>query len=171
MKKGYVHIYTGDGKGKTTAALGLSLRAVCANKKVYFAQFMKGQDYAELDAHKYLPNFTLKQYGSKEFIIDKPTQNQIDLANEGLFEVSEILKSNEYDIVVLDELNMALYFNLFSIEKVLDILDNRNKSIEVIITGRRAPQELIDYADLVSEIKEVKHYYNQGVIARKGIEY
>ncbi len=171
MNKGYIQIYTGNGKGKTTAALGLSVRAVCANKSVFFAQFMKGQDYAELDAIKYLPNFKLKQYGSPNFIIKKASKKDIKLAKEGLKEVSDIIINGDYDIVVLDELNMAIYFELISVKEVIKLLDKKNIKTEIIITGRNAPVELIDYADLVSEIKEVKHYYNQGLIARKGIEY
>lgn len=168
--KGYIQIYTGNGKGKTTCALGLSLRAVCAGKKVFFGQFVKGMKYSELDAIKYLPGFKMKQYGRDCFIFNKPSQEDIDIAKEGLKEIENILKSEEYDIVVLDELNIAIHYNLVSVEEVIDILKNKNEKIEVIITGRYAREELINLADLVTEMKEVKHYYKKGVEARVGIE-
>ena len=147
--KGYIQIYTGNGKGKTTCALGLSLRAVCAGKKVFFGQFVKGMKYSELDAIKYLPGFKMKQYGRDCFIFNKPSQEDIDIAKEGLKEIENILKSEEYDIVVLDELNIAIHYNLVSVEAVIDILKNKNEKIEVIITGRYAKEELINLADLV----------------------
>ncbi|KGN01989.1 cobinamide adenolsyltransferase [Clostridium novyi A str. 4570] len=168
--KGYIQIYTGNGKGKTTCALGLSLRAVCAGKKVFFGQFVKGMKYSELDAIKYLPGFKMKQYGRDCFIFNKPSQEDIDIAKEGLKEIENILKSEEYDIVVLDELNIAIHYNLVSLEEIIDILKNKNEKIEVIITGRYAKEELINLADLVTEMKEVKHYYKKGVEARVGIE-
>lgn len=118
--KGYIQIYTGNGKGKTTCALGLSLRAVCAGQKVFFGQFVKGMKYSELDAIKYLPGFKMKQYGRDCFIFNKPSQEDIDIAKEGLKEIENILKSEEYDIVVLDELNIAIYYNLVSLEEVID---------------------------------------------------
>lgn len=168
--KGYVHVYTGDGKGKTTAALGLSLRAVCAGKSVYFGQFMKGMDYSELKAATYLPNFTIKQFGNTRFILNTATEEDIKLAAAGLIEIAKVLASGDYDVVVLDELNVALFYKLFTLKEVLDVINNRDKKVEVIITGRKAPQEIIALADLVTEMKEVKHYYNEGVMARKGIE-
>lgn len=170
MKKGYIQIYTGNGKGKTTAALGLSLRAICAGKKVFFGQFVKGMDYSELKAVNYLPNFTMKQFGRDAFIFNNPKEEDIELAREGLKEVKEVLNSGEYDVVVLDELNIALYYKLFTVEEVIELLDNRNPEIEVIITGRNADERLIEKADLVTEMKEIKHYYKQGVMAREGIE-
>ena len=168
--KGYVHVYTGDGKGKTTAALGLSVRAVCAGKKVFFGQFVKGMDYSELKSVEFLPNFTMEQFGRPEFIHGKPTQSDIDNAKKGLEKIEEVLNSKKYDVVVLDEANIALYYNLFSLDELLEILQNRPENIEVIITGRKAPEKLIEFADLVTEMKEIKHYYQNGVLARKGIE-
>ena len=171
MDKGYIQIYTGNGKGKTTAALGLSLRAVCAGKKVFFGQFVKGMEYSELTAPKYLPNFTLEQFGRNVFIFNKPKEEDIKFARKGLERIKEVLTSGEYDVVVLDELNIAIFYNLFKIEEVIEILDNRNESIEVIITGRNANEKLIDKADLVTEMKEIKHYFREGVPAREGIEF
>jgi len=170
MDKGQIHIYTGNGKGKTTAALGISLRAICAGKKVFFGQFIKGMDYSELKAVDYLPRFEIHQFGRDCFIYNKPTEEDILAAKEGLKICGEILKNKDYDMVVLDELNVALYYKLFSVEEVIKILKGRADNIEIIITGRYAPQELIDMADLVTEMKEIKHYYKKGISARKGIE-
>ena len=170
MEKGYIQVYTGNGKGKTTAALGLSLRAVCAGKKVYFAQFIKGMKYSELNAEKYLPGFTMKQYGSECFIYNEPDAEDIRLGNEGLKECAGILSSGDYDVVVLDEINIALYYKLFTVEEVIEVLDNRAAGVEVILTGRYAHEKIIEKADLVTEMKEIKHYYETGVEARVGIE-
>ena len=170
MDKGYIHVYTGNGKGKTTAALGLSVRGICAGKKVYFGQFVKGMKYSETKAVEYLPNFEIHQFGRNCFIEKDPTQEDIDVARKGLDRCREVLTSGKFDIVVLDELNIALYYKLFSIEEVLEILENKAPEIEVIITGRYAPKEIIEIGDLVTEMKEIKHYYEKGVMARKGIE-
>ncbi len=171
MEKGYVHVYTGNGKGKTTAALGLSVRAVCAGKKVFFGQFVKGLDYSELECVNFLPNLEIKQFGRGCFIYEEPTTEDIAAAKKGLDRFKEILSQGEYDIVVMDELSIALYYKLFSVEEVIDIIKNRKENIEVIITGRYAPDEIIEIADLVTEMKEVKHYYTKNVEARKGIEF
>ncbi len=170
MEKGCIHVYTGKGKGKTTAALGLSVRAICAGKSVYFGQFIKGMDYSELKAIDYLPNFTIEQYGRDCFIFNNPTDEDIKIACDGLEKIQDVLQDDIHDIVVLDELNVALYYKLFSIEDVLKVLDGRKRDKEIIITGRYAPSEILDLADLVTEMKEIKHYYKQGVKARKGIE-
>lgn len=170
--KSYVHVYTGNGKGKTTAALGLALRACGAGKKVFFAQFVKGKPYSEIEAiKKFLPQITIKQYGLDCFIYNEPTANDIKIAQKGFFEIEKIIQSKKYDILVLDEANIALYYKLFSLEKFIELIKSRPDNLEIIITGRYAPQELIDIADLVSEINEIKHYYTKGVEARKGIEY
>ena len=170
MKKGHIHVYTGNGKGKTTAALGLSVRSICAGKKVYFGQFIKGMDYSELKCVEYLPNLTIEQYGRDCFIHKDPEEEDIRIACEGLKKIEEVLKDDIHDIVVLDELNVALYYRLFSVEDVLKVLESRKMDKEIIITGRYAPDEIIEIADLVTEMKEVKHYYTQGVEARRGIE-
>lgn len=170
--RGFIHVYTGNGKGKTTAALGLALRAVGAGKKVFFAQFIKGKTYSEIEAiHKYLPDITIKQYGLGCFIIDNPTEADIQVARKGLAEVAEILKSGLYDVVILDEATIALYYQLFSADEFRKVLENKKYDTEVVVTGRYAPQELTEIADLVTEMKEVKHYYTRGIEARKGIEY
>ncbi len=170
MDKGYIHLYTGNGKGKTTAALGLSLRAVCAGKKVYVGQFVKGMKYSETKAEEYLPNFEMHQFGRNCFIYNEPTEEDIEVARDGLERCKEMLSKGEHDIVVLDELNIALYYKLFPVVEVIEMLENKAPKVEVIITGRYAPEELIEIADLVTEMKEIKHYYQKGVKAREGIE-
>lgn len=170
MNKGYIQVYTGNGKGKTTAALGISLRCLCAGNKVFFGQFMKGQNYSELKAPEYFPNLKMEQFGEATFIKGKPTADDIEAAKKGLRRMKEILTGGEYDIVVFDEINTALFFQLLEVDEVLELLDHKPEKTEVILTGRYAPQEIIDRADLVTEMKEIKHYYNAGVNARVGIE-
>ncbi|WP_213075130.1 cob(I)yrinic acid a,c-diamide adenosyltransferase [Fervidobacterium pennivorans] len=170
-QKGYIHVYTGNGKGKTTAAFGLALRAVCAGKKVYIGQFIKGMRYSELDAPKYLPNLVIEQYGRDCFIFNSLTEEDIKLARQGLEKIARIIKSGEYDVVVMDEVNVAVYYKLFQPADVVEILKNKPEHVEIILTGRYAPQEFIDIADLVTEMREIKHYYQKGVLAREGIEY
>jgi cob(I)alamin adenosyltransferase len=169
--KRYIQVYTGDGKGKTTAALGLSIRAAGHGLKTYIGQFMKGQHYGELTALRDNPCITIEQYGDIECIRrDQVTQKHMDQAEQGLIKARNAMLSGEYDLVVLDEINVTIWFGLLTAKQVLEFLDQRPESVEIILTGRNAPQEFIQYADLVSEIKEVKHYYNQGVLARDGIE-
>jgi cob(I)alamin adenosyltransferase len=170
--KGYIQLYTGNGKGKTTAAFGLSLRAVGAGKKVFFAQFVKGKTYSEIEAvAQFLPDITIRQYGRGCFIRKNPTQADIDAALSGLAEVTDIIRSGRYDVVVLDEANIALYYKLFTVEQLMDTMRQKQPETEIIVTGRYAPPELIEMADLVTEMKEIKHYYQSGVQARKGIEF
>jgi len=164
-----IQVYTGNGKGKTTAALGLALRASGAGLKVYIAQFCKGQDCGELRALKKLKNIKLEQFGRSCFIT-KPTPKDIYLARSGLKKVNQVIKNDSYNIVILDEITVALKLKLISLKDVLALLKNTPKNIELVLTGRHAPSALIKAADLVSEIKEAKHYYNKGIRARKGIE-
>lgn len=170
--KGYIHVYTGNGKGKTTAALGLALRAVGAGKKVYFAQFVKGKIYSEIAAiNRYIPEITVKQYGRGCFIVNEPTSEDIQAAKEGLEEASVVIRSGQYDVVILDEATIALHYKLFSVEELIAVLQEKPEETEIVITGRYAPGELIEIADLATEMKEIKHYYTKGIPARKGIEY
>ncbi|MCR2044761.1 cob(I)yrinic acid a,c-diamide adenosyltransferase [Anaerosalibacter massiliensis] len=171
MENSYVHIYTGNGKGKTTASLGLSVRAALAGKKVFFGQFIKGMDYSELRIPNYIPNIEIHQFGRDCFIYNDPTDEDIKEARKGLNICKEVLKSGKYDLVVLDELNIALYYKLFTVDEAIEIIKNRKSSVEVVITGRYAPKELTELADLVTEMKEIKHYYTKGIMARKGIEF
>ncbi|WP_448535591.1 cob(I)yrinic acid a,c-diamide adenosyltransferase [Pseudothermotoga sp.] len=168
---GCVHVYTGNGKGKTTAALGLVLRALGHGMKVYVAQFLKGMDYGELHSLQRFENVTLERFGRPKFIHGKPDEEDARLAIRGLNRCREVVSSGEYDIVVMDEANIAVFLGLFNVQDLLDVVSKRHERTEVIITGRYAPQELIDMADLVTEMVEVKHYYSRGIQARKGIEY
>jgi cob(I)alamin adenosyltransferase len=170
MERGYVHVYTGNGKGKTTAALGISLRCVCAGKRVFFGQFIKDWEYSELKAEKLLPNFEIVQFGCGCFIDCDPGEKDLRAAREGLARCGRALQSGEYDLVVLDEVNVALFYGLFEVADVIEVLERREPGVEVVPTGRYAPQEIIDAADLVTEMREVKHYYREGVEARAGIE-
>jgi len=170
LEKGYIQVYTGNGKGKTTAALGVALRAVCAGNKVFFGQFMKGQDYSEKKAVKLLPGLTMEQFGGPCFINGTPTEKDISDAKAGLQRMREVLSSGEYDLVVFDEINTSLFFKLVTVDEVMAVLDLKPEKTEVILTGRYAPQEIIDRADLCTEMKEIKHYYNAGVDSRVGVE-
>ncbi len=170
-KKGYIQIYTGDGKGKTTAALGMAIRAAGHGTKTYIGQFMKGQHYGELTALCNHPYITIEQYGDVECVHrEEVTQKHMDQAHRGLELARRAMLSKKYDIIVLDEINVAVWFDLITTEEVLELLNHRPENVEVILTGRRAPEELIKIADLVSEVKEIKHYYTRGVKARNGIE-
>lgn len=171
LSRGYVQVYTGDGKGKTTAALGLALRASGHRLCTYIGQFMKGQRYGEMDALRDNPFITLEQYGQPRCIHrEEVTTEHISSAQRGLDRARKAMMSDRYDLIVLDEVNVSIWFGLLTVEDVLSFLDEKPKYVEVILTGRRAPQRLIDRADLVTEMLEVKHYYGRGVDARIGIE-
>ena len=173
LEKGLVQVYTGNGKGKTTAAFGLALRAIGRGLQVYVIQFIKGGfDYGELYVVDKLPNLTLKAFGRGKFVTEKPAgKEDVELAEEALALAEEVVKSGEYDIVILDEINVALNLKLIKTEKVLELIKNKPKHVELVLTGRYAPNEIIEAADLVTEMKEVKHPFNKGFQARKGIEY
>ncbi|RLC67008.1 MAG: cob(I)yrinic acid a,c-diamide adenosyltransferase [Chloroflexi bacterium] len=171
LSRGYVQVYTGDGKGKTTAALGLALRAAGHGLRTYVGQFMKGQHYGELEALRDCPCITIEQYGDVRCIRrEEVTSEHVTQARRGLERAREAMLSGEYDVVVLDEVNVTIWFGLLSTEEVLALLDQRTDSVEAVLTGRRAPPELVERADLVTEMREVKHYYQRGVAARKGVE-
>ncbi len=171
QEDGYFQVYTGEGKGKTTAALGLALRASGRGLPVYIGQFMKGQDYGELHALPKLPGVTHEQYGDPGWVYKgKITEAQRARAHEGLARAREALYSGKYRIVILDEINMAVWFELISLEEALELVEKRPRKVELIFTGRRADPQVLEQADLVTEMREVKHYYSQGVPARKGIE-
>jgi cob(I)alamin adenosyltransferase len=169
--KGYVHVYTGEGKGKTTAALGLALRAAGAGRRVFIAQFVKGGRYSELNALKRLDDLiTVEQFGLGRFINGGPAESDVEAARRGLKKMKDILASGEYSVVILDEANIALYYKLFTVEELVDLVNGRAEGTELVITGRHAPPEILAKADLVTEMKAVKHYYRDGVKARVGIE-
>lgn len=170
MDKGYIHIYTGNGKGKTTAAFGLAIRAALSGKKVFIGQFVKDMEYNETKIVNYLDNIQIKQLGRGCFIYEDPEEIDKEIARKALNECGQYLASGQYDLVVLDEVNIALYYKLFEVGDLIEILKNKAEKTEVVLTGRYAPQELIDMADLVTEMVEVKHYYSQGVLSRDGID-
>ena len=172
--RGFVHCYTGDGKGKTTASLGLALRAAGHKKKVLIIQFMKGNiEYGELNGIKMLAPFvTIKQFGRESFVSkENPEQTDIDFAKKGLSFAAKEIKSGKFDIIILDEINVALDFKLISLESVVNIIKNKPEKLELILTGRYANEKIIELSDLVTEMKEIKHYYHKNVTGREGIEY
>lgn len=169
--KGYIHLYTGNGKGKTTAAIGLAVRAAGAGKQIYIAQFVKGMHYSELNSIAQLKGITLKQYGRNCFIEREPAPEDIEAAQNAFKDMAVIMAEKKYDLLILDEITIALYYKLISIDALLTLIKSKPAEMELILTGRRAPDELYDIADLITEMKEIKHYYNLGVEAREGIEY
>lgn len=173
MEQGRVQVYTGNGKGKTTAALGLALRAVGRGFKVCMVQFIKGGgEYGEHEAARRLaPLLTIHQTGRDNWIFkDKLDPEDIRVAQEALVLARQALTSGDYDLVILDEINGAVWFGLLSVEDILDLMAARPASVELVLTGRSADPRVIEAADLVTEMTEVKHYYQQGVPARIGIE-
>lgn len=173
MQKGLIQIYTGNGKGKTSAALGLALRAVGHGLKVLMIQFMKGNiNYGEIEASKRLsPNLVIKQTGRNTFVSKtNPDPIDIELAKKGLSLAKEEILSQRYDIVILDEVNVAVDYDLITLSDLLDLIDSKPDSVEIVLTGRNAKPEVIEKADLVTEMIEIKHYYHKGISARKGIE-
>ena len=172
LKNGLIHVYTGNGKGKTTAAIGLGLRAAGNGLKVHMIQFMKGRRYSELDALDMIPNFTVKQFGRDEFVSkENPEQIDIDLAQQGFDYAQEIINNSKYDVVILDEINVAVDYQLIPLQEVLTLIKEKPDNVELIFTGRYAHQEIVRYADLVSEILEIKHPYQEGIKSRKGIDW
>lgn len=170
-KSGYVHVYTGDGKGKTTAALGLAIRAAGAGWNVLLGQFAKGMAYSELAAlERYADRITIRQFGRTCFIGRQPEEADLDSAQLGLAECREAVLSGDYRLVVLDEANVAAALGLFPVDDLVSLIDLRPDPVELVITGRWAHRHVTDRADLVTEMREVKHDYHQGVFARTGIE-
>ncbi len=171
--RGIVMVITGDGKGKTTAALGQALRALGHGQKVCMIQFMKGRKYGEvLAAEQSLPGFTIHLCGLDSFVMrNNPAQVDIDLARAGLRLAKEAISSSQFDLVILDELNVAVDFKLVPLDEVLEILRDKPQKVTVVLTGRYAPQQLIDLADTVSEVREIKHHYSKGIKERAGIEF
>jgi len=172
-RRGFLQVYTGNGKGKTTASLGLAMRSIGHDHKVMMIQFMKGSNYGELtSAEKYLPSLNIEQYGLETFIdIENLSPQDVELAHKGLTRAREILIEGSYDVVILDEINVALDYNLVSLEQVMELINLRQPYVELIFTGRNAHEKIIEVADLVTEITLVKHYFYQGIKAREGIEF
>lgn len=166
---GLLQIYTGAGKGKTTAALGLALRARGAGLRVYVGQFAKGRECSEIAALERL-GVTVRQFGRPQFIHGPPGSADLEAARRGLDEARAVLAAGAFDLVVLDEACVALQCGLFPVNELLDALAGRAAGVEVVLTGRGAHPKLVECADLVTEMREVKHYYRNGIQARKGIE-
>lgn len=171
MRKGYIQVYTGNSKGKTTAALGLAVRAAGAGLKIYIAQFIKMKRCSE---HKILEklheHIIFKQYGTGFLRGKKPPKAALTAARKGLDEVRKVITSGEHDLVILDEINVALHYGLLDISDVLDLLEQKPSHVELVLTGRYADERIMDRADLVTEMREIKHYFDKGVKARVGIE-
>ncbi len=173
LQRGRVQLYTGNGKGKTTAALGLALRAVGHGLRVYVMQFLKGQTvYGELEtARRLAPELTIEQVGREAFVSPtRPAEEDLRLAREAFARARVLVTSGDYDLVILDELNCAVLFGMIPLSEVLALIAARPPRVELVLTGRGAPQELMDAADLVTEMREIKHYYHAGQEARQGIE-
>ena len=173
LEKGYIQIYTGNGKGKTTAALGQALRAAGRGLKTFIVQFMKNSPYGEIKILEQMPNWvTLEYYGNDSFVFSNKAAGETDIymAQQALHRARKAMSSNKYDIVIMDEVCVALFFALLKTQDVLSLLEEKPGNIELILTGRYCPPELIEKADLVTEMQEIKHYYQKGVAARKGIE-
>lgn len=170
---GLVQVYTGEGKGKTTAALGLAMRAWGHGLRICVIQFMKvGEEYGEILALRKIGGIDVYQFGSDHLIMEgEQSREDIDLATRGLNMAQDILGTHDYDILILDEINVALYFGLLKADEVIEMLNRRKEGTEVIMTGRNCPEELLEFADLVTIMKAEKHPYDSGVMARKGIEF
>lgn len=173
LEKGLIQVYTGNGKGKTSAAFGLALRAIGNGFKVFVIQFIKGGfDYGELHAIKSLPNLELRAFGRGKFISQTPPDKEdVKLAREGFELAKKVIEDGDFDIVILDEINVAMHLKLIKVSEVLDLIRNKPKHVELVLTGRNAPSEIVEIADLVTEMKEIKHPYASGAQPRKGIEY
>lgn len=172
MKQGYLQIYTGNGKGKTTAAMGLALRAAGAGLQVYIGQFVKDMKYSEVRLmEQVLPQITIELLGKGCFIDRPPEEGDRQAAQEGLDHVAQLMKSGQYDVMILDEISIAIVCGLIPEENVLALIDRRPQEMELVLTGRYMPSSLMEKADLITEMQEVRHYYTeQGVLARDGIE-
>ncbi|MFO7965752.1 MAG: cob(I)yrinic acid a,c-diamide adenosyltransferase [Desulfobacterales bacterium] len=169
--KGYVQVYTGNGKGKTTAALGSALRAAGAGMNVYIAQFMKWGDYSEIKAlQRFSDLITVEQYGLGKFIRGEPTPEEKAAAKQGFENIKTVVSRGRHDMVIIEEGNLAVQYDLIPIEELLLLIDRKPEHMEIIITGRNADPRLIEKADLVTEMKDIKHYFEMGVPARVGIE-
>ncbi len=171
LKRGYVHVYTGNGKGKTTAALGLALRASGAGLKVYIQQFAKNRYCGEIKSLRRLANVKVSQCGNRPFIRGKPKASDIECANAGWEKAKKKISSRRYDLVILDEINIAMNLGLVKAGDVKNLIKLKPKTVELVLTGRRCPAAIMKMADLVTEMREIRHPYRHGITGRHGIEY
>jgi len=172
MQEGYVHVITGNGKGKTTSALGLTLRAAGAGFQIFILQFTKKGDYSEIKAlDRFSDQVKVEQFGSGRFIGEKPSPEDIQGSHQGLARAREIISSDRYDLVILDEANVAVKLGLIGVQELVDLILRKPSRLELVITGRYASPQIINLADMVTECRALKHYMSKGVPARKGIEF
>ena len=170
--RGYIQVYTGDGKGKTTAALGLVIRAAGAGLKIFIGQFIKKGNFSEIAIlKKRFPEVKVKQFGTGCFVRGAPCEKEITAAQKGMKEMQKAVSSGKYGLVIADEICPAVKAGVVSLNQLIELINTRRPDTELVITGRNAPKEIIDLANLVTEMKEIKHYWHNGVKARKGIEY
>jgi len=171
MKKGRVVIFTGNGKGKTTAAIGMSIRAAGAGMKVFLGQFIKKGDYSEIKAlRRFSDLVTVEQFGLGRFTGKTPGPDDIRMARNGLKKVGQIIASRMYDMVILDEANVAANYGLFEVQELLDLIIHKPDAVEIVITGRYASKQILETADCATEFKAGKHYFKTGARARFGID-
>ena len=173
LSRGMIQLYTGEGKGKTTASLGQALRACGHGLRVLMIQFMKGsKNYGELLSAESVPGLEIVQKGLPTFVKKgEPSEEDLRLAAEGMDLARRAVRGAEHDILILDEINCAVDYGLVDVKEVLELIDNKPEKMELILTGRYAPRELLEVADLVTEMREIKHHYNSGVQMREGIEF
>ncbi len=173
FKKGYIQIYTGNGKGKSTAAIGQVIRSAGYGLKTYYLMMMKDFAYNEIESLKRFEDLIeVVKIGKDDWVFrkEKAPQLEIEKAKLALEEAMKKMLSGNYNIIVLDEVFVSIYFGLISVEDVLPFFNQKPLNVELILTGRYCPQEFIERADLVTEMKEIKHYYQIGVASRRGIE-
>ncbi len=170
-KKGFIHIYTGNGKGKTTASIGIAVRAAGAGHKVCVIQFLKKGFFSELKSLKKILNIDVLQFGSGRFITKRIGKKERHSFARGIKHAEKVLRAGKYNVVILDEINIAPALGMIKTEELVRLIEKKSKKTELILTGRRAPKALIKIADLVTVMKECKHYYNTGVRAREGVEF
>ncbi len=169
--QGYIQIYTGEGKGKTTASLGLALRACGAGLKIYIGQFIKSGDYSEIKALAHLaPQVMVEQFGLGRFLKNDPQDKDIQMARKGLKAIEKAMCGCAYDLVIADEILVAATCGLITENQILALMEGRPEQVELVLTGRGATPAILERADLITEMKAVKHYFQQGVGAREGIE-
>lgn len=173
LEKGYIQVYTGNGKGKSTAAIGQAVRAAGYGLRTYIAQFMKEYPYNELRSLELLNEWiTVEQFAGDDFVYRKelPDKQEMDKARRGLETAKAKMLSGKYDLIILDEVLVSIHFGLFNDEEILTFIKMKPVNVELILTGRYCPDKILEIADLVTEMKVIKHYYQEGVLARKGIE-
>lgn len=169
--KGFVQVYTGDGKGKTTAALGLAVRASGACLNVYIGQFIKDERTSEINALRRIPRITIEHYGPKHFIRQKPSRSDIRAGSDGIYKLRSALNSGLFDLIIADEINNAVLAGIVQLNDVIQLIKDKPPKVELILTGRKAHPRIKQLADLVTEMKSLRHYYAKGITARRGIEF